>query len=78
MSEAGLSQTPLASSGSTAPPSSSFASPKNVEDLVATRVRVGAAHLDELAAEVAVEEQVAREVGLVADADVEQLEAGAS
>jgi hypothetical protein len=44
------------------------------EDLVASRVRIGAPHLDELAAEVTVEQEVAREVGLVARPDVEQVD----
>ena len=47
-------------------------SPRRTRGARAARLRVGAPHLDELAAEVTVEEQVAREVGLVADADVEQ------
>ncbi len=48
------------------------------ENLVATRVCIGSAHLDELTTEVAVEEQVAREIRFVTDADVERGRRGAS
>src|SRR5438477_574526 len=44
------------------------------DELVTPRLRVGAPHLDQLLAECTIEEEVAREVGLVSHAEIEQRE----